>query len=347
MSENNNSVLVIGDLHLYDREMSSTKGYVNSNMVMLDNLYSYIESNEHIKVVIFEGDIQHKTPVKIKESYKWRKWFRKLGQLMYERLDESGLTLEIHERDDIESLGLDFRYPVFSVKGNHDMEATNRSTRDFTFFDELLHEGYIQNPKGLTLNNDLYIDCRNYGEAARELDTTLTEGKRVIGLFHDTLYHNTSPDYLRLIRDVNPDNAYDAHTVLKGLDLALAGHIHDPETLEHVLADGTEVPYLQTGSMGRTSFGGGHLRDVGYVVEVDINTVEPLRVEVPILPVDEFFNLQRLASRNRDVVDYQTFNLDMDTVEDVAYSVEEAILSMGHVPSEVKDMAITLLRDEQ
>ena len=100
MAIDETAVLFVGDLHLYDKEMVSTKGYVKSNEVMLDNLYQHILGNPHIKLVIFEGDIQHKTPIKIRETHKWRTWFRKLGQLMLERLDESGLDVQEIQRDE-------------------------------------------------------------------------------------------------------------------------------------------------------------------------------------------------------------------------------------------------------
>lgn len=347
MAIDETAVLVVGDLHLYDKEMVSTKGYVKSNEVMLDNLYQHILDNPHIKLVIFEGDIQHKTPIKIRETHKWRTWFRKLGQLMLERLDESGLDVQEIQRDELDSIEVDFSYPVYSLRGNHDVEVSNRSSKNFTFFDELLYEGLLKNPKGLVINDSIYIDFRNYGEADRFPDPLVTQNKRVMGVFHDTIYHTESPSYIGLLRDVSPDSAYDGHFNFKGLDLALAGHIHTPEPLVNVETESGVVPYLQNGSMARTSFGGDNVRDVGYSVEVRLEDFNLNRIEIPILPVDEYFNLQRLANRNRNTPNYNDFNLDMAEVEDTTYSVEEAIRAMEGVPSAVKETALELLQFEQ
>lgn len=341
------SIFVIGDIHLYDREMASTKGYLKANDVMLDVLYNHIVAHPDIQLVIFEGDIQHKTPIKIKEIHKWRSWFRKLGKLMSERTGSSGWDIEVHGRESLAGVEVENAYPVFSLRGNHDVEATNRSNKDFTFFDELLHEGLLQNPKGLTINGDTYLDFRNYGEADVFPDPELIYGKRVVGLFHDTLYHRDSPSFIQMLREINPAQCYDAHEVFKGLDVAICGHIHNPTPLTQVERESGSTTYLQTGSMARTSFGGDNVRDVGYSATIRLADLEVTPVELAILPIDEFFNLQRIANRNRDTPSYEDFNLDMEDVEDTTYSVEEAIRAMEGVLPAVREAALNLLQTEQ
>lgn len=340
------SVFFVGDIHLYDKEMASTKGYLKSNQVMLDNLYNYILDNSHIKLVIFEGDLQHKTPIKIKEVHKWRTWFRKLGQLLAQRHQESGWDVVVHHRAELADIEVEGAYPIYSLRGNHDSEISNRSNKDFTFFDELLHEGLIQNPRGLTINDSVYIDFRNYGEAHVFPDPELTYNRRVVGVFHDTLYHQDSPQFIHLLREVTPDACYDGHEVFKGLDIAIAGHIHSQAPMAQVETEVGSTTYLQTGSMARTSFGGYNVRDVGYCAELQLSNLELTPIELDILPVDEFFNLQRIANRNRDTPSYDDFNLSMEDVEDTTYSVEEAIRAMEGVLPSVKEVALNLLQDE-
>lgn len=324
-------ILVVGDLHLYDKELRSTKGYVANNQVMLDNLYRYIEDDEGIKLVVFLGDIQHKTPKSLGESYKWRQWFKKLGQLMLSRYDGS---YEVYPASTIEGA-----YPVYSLRGNHDNEVKQRRRDDFTFFDELLHEGLIQNPESIITPNSLLI-LNNYGEV-QEVPNPI---KQTIGLYHDLVYHDNSPSYVGLIKQTEPDSWIDGQTQLGNINLALVGHIHEPEP-EVVIHNhlGQDVRMMQVGSMGRTSLTPENQRDVGYCALVDDESLAVERVEIPVLPAVDYFNLQELVNQQRTSDSYADFGLDIDEVNIEVYSVEDMI-SQSEASIEAKQLALELYR---
>lgn len=267
------SYFIIGDLHLYDREIRSTKGYLANNKVMLDNIYTYIEENEDIDLVIFLGDIQHRTPRQLSESYKWRQWFKKLGQLMKERWNDNyTVTPELE----------DHVLPVFSLRGNHDDEASQRRATDFTFFDELVSEGYLVNPERIS-TPDSEIIFHNYGQIQQVEPHT----KPVLSLYHDLIYHTESGSYIDIIKESQPDTAYNGMEILDNVNLALAGHIHNPEPEVAVVTEnGWNARFIQTGSMARTSMSEGHHRDFGVCYKIADNLTAE-RVDIPVLPIAE------------------------------------------------------------
>ena len=334
--------LWVGDLHLYDREMKTTKGMVKNNLVMLEGLYDFIEQDPEISIILFAGDIQHKTPRKLKESYQWRVWFKKLGHLMQSRWDEHNLweQVTIIYRDEPPVMGA---YPVFSLRGNHDSEVINRRQDDFTFFDELEQEGLIQNPKAL-ITDTSYIDFRNYGEA-----DLVNEGQDVpvITLLHDLVYHSQSKSYIDLIKQTQPDTSYDAHQVLLTTDLALVGHIHDPEDVVTEQINGREVRILQGGSMGRTSATQVNYRDIGYTYTVDLDTLSLTKNEIPLLPYKEFFDIRDILKRTHKQDEFADFSLTLEDVEMSQYSVVESIQAAVGVDAKVKQEALRLLEQEQ
>lgn len=333
--------LVVGDLHLHDKEMKSTKKMVENNEVMLSNIYDTLVADTEIKLLIFIGDIQHYTPRNLGVLSKWLDWFRKFGELMLERTPHN---LKVVERPGVVSPA--FKYPVFSLKGNHDSEIRTRSASDFTFFDMLLKNGLIQNPKGLVFNDGpqlVYYDFRNYGDALQSLPSQIDENYIVVALFHDVLMHEHSPSWMTLALDES--HTYPAKDCLVGVDFGVLGHIHDPEDIVEVLTDdGETTPLWQLGSMGRTSTGSTNFRDVGYCLTIDTsNEIDVNRLEIPVIPAAEYFDFSTKLVKERQKNAYKDFNLNMETLEISQKSIYDDILETD-IESSVKDAAIAILK---
>lgn len=348
-------LLWIGDLHLNDREMTSTKGMVANNKVMLDQIYQTVLSDEDILIVLFAGDIQHRTPQKLKMAYEWRQWFKQLGELMRERWDDVGYQPLIIDRDETTLNADDIHSPIFSVRGNHDWEIRQRRRDDFTFFDELLTEELLHNP--LVIEDEYtLIELRNYGEGQQEVLLTDSQlGKFQIIALHNLVYHSQSKRYIELIKDTQPEQAYSIETVYRtqtsGPQLLLQGHIHDPEDMVELTLNGHMVYHYQTGSLARTSTGGSNMRDTGRVVKVQLpdDTVTEMgrpeveTIELNLVPQSEYFDLQSIIKRQQMEEDYSDFNLSMGEYETSQYNIRDSILQMEDIDPRVREVALTLV----
>lgn len=334
--------LVVGDLHLYYKEMKSTKKMVENNEVMLKGVYDALVADEDIKLLIFLGDIQHYTPRDLGEISKWMDWFKQFGELM---LTRTPVNLKVLEREG--EPNPKFKYPVFSLRGNHDSTVKNKQEIDFTFFDMLSKNGLLQNPKGLVFNDGpqlVYYDFRNFGDAYQELPETIDHRYKVISLFHDVLTHEYSPAWVKMALETV--KTYDAPKCLLGVDFGIVGHVHDPEDIvEVVTTDQDSTPLWQIGSMGRTSVGGTNFRDVGYSVIVDTSdsVLDVNLLEIPVIPANDYFDFStRLVNDNKKVA-YKNFNLKMDELEISQRNIYDDIKA-AEVDQLVKDAALSILQ---
>lgn len=335
-----------------------------NNVVMLRNLYEFVAEEESIKLVVFEGDLQHKTPSDLREVAKWRFWFKKLGRLMQQRMKTAPkiqfVGIDNHTKEGLKSGDI---YPLVSCRGNHDDEikmkqkeqyshndgGTLKSEIQYTFFDELLSEGLIINPKGVAFKENgqhFYIDIRNYGEANRKLPKTVREGDwKVMAVFHDNVLMPESP--LWMLKSKGQESVYDAEKVMEGVDVGILGHIHEKvDPIYITREDGSQGVLWQTGSMGRTSFKEENMRDVGYC---GLLTTEDLtqfgEVEIDVIPAQEYFSFEKALANKKRNQEYKDFELRMDVVERQSRDPRDDIRDLEDVEDDVKECCIQILTE--
>ena len=362
------SVLLIGDVHLYNKELRSTKKYVANNMFMLNNIYDYLVENTEIKTVIFLGDIQHLTPSgknTLREAYKWIKFFRKLGDLMKPRFNTELVKVIMGSREDVpfddflSALDDGDIYPVFTLKGNHDIDSDSTdvdsfeaSKEPYTFYDILIAEGLLVNPEQLVLDDKILINFYNYGEPSRQFETY--EGiEYTVGLFHDTLITEDSPSWA-----LEKNSGYDSVTLLNDVDIAYVGHIHEhypPRLVE--CENGSKAIVWVVGSMGRTQMAGnpnssdkssGQIRDVGFGALIDTQNVSSLdSVRFDVIPSGEYFKLQGREITIEQRKEMRSFTLkrtnESDMIMTADMSPRELILGDDSIEENVKNVCLSIL----
>lgn len=324
--------LIVGDLHLIDKELRMTKKGLENNKVMLDSIYQEIKDDEEIQGVIFLGDIQHQTPKDLKETYEWRKWFRKLRNEMESRNEQGSGVVVIEEG--MKLTPLEETPCVFSLRGNHDSEIRNKRSDDFTFFDELVEDRLLLNPKGILLKGDkTYIDFRDYGKAEK-MSTEEFKGKlRIVTLTHDNIYHDRSSDLVKMIAEKT--GGHNIKDIAEGVDILINGHIHEKEAMNRIDVKGKEVKFYNLGSMGRTSLIPSMMRDIGHCAKLTVGrdlTLEEIELEV--IPYKEYFNMREYLRTKSLREDLSNFSLGEVSFESEELNLEDKIVKIGEIYGE-------------
>lgn len=324
-------VLFVGDLHLRERELSTTKGLVQTSSDMLDGIIEFVENDEEIKFVIFEGDIQHDTPKSqrtLRETTIWKSKLSKLGSIIAER-GAKFIVVPREQDAELSDKTPPKQLPLFSLVGNHDIEKKLKSVYkgyNYTFFDDLLYTGTLQNPRGILFKDSgkvYYIQFNNYGEADMPIDDSVKQldpNIKYIKVLHDTVKAPNSPNWFSLLGD---GEYYVAEDILGDCDLAICGHIHEPLPPVVVRGNGKmgtgQTIFLQTGSMGRTSFTDDNMRDFGYCTLMDTSDgINVREVRIPLMSTEDYFNWKQIHLNNtkkESIKKGQMFKLDFGQVE--------------------------------
>ena len=340
-------ILIAGDLHLYDKELTTTKGMRENSIIILEQLYKYLEEHTDINLCIFEGDIQHKTPSAKDSLYhvsRWKYWFNKIGNLMAERSPK--LVVVPRNKED-KNENHPMPSPLFTLKGNHDDAVELRSSVSYTLFDDLLFEGILRNPRGIIYKDAgkmYYIQFNNYQEADYPVPTEILnqEGIKVIKLFHDAIDVPAQGNWIKLDK-----KAYKGEEVLKDAHLGIAGHIHDPLKPTVIkTSDDKKAIFLQTGSLGRTSAAEGNLRNHGYCTVLDTTDgLKVTEVKLPLMPSDDYYDWGAIMfnQQQKDAVsNRKNFNVSLGEYERQSYDPKEDIKNMD-ITSDVKENCLEVL----
>lgn len=308
-------VLFVGDLHLSTRELRTTRGFVQTSRDMLDNLYTYIKDNPAINLVIFLGDIQHRTPSgknTLLETTYWKDKLREIGELMLSR----GAKVKVQMRQKglkyDELLAEGKVYPLFTLKGNHDEDGDV----GYTFYDECINEGLLVNPL-ILLKGYTQYNFHNYRESGLELPK-IKGVKRVVGLYHDTIPVENGMSWMNFDAKLKKLNVA---KIMSRVDLAVVGHIHMMIPPEYVEYSDEQIRTYQphnprpliwyVGSMGRTATDKGQIRDYGWCGLVDNNTISDYgSVEIPLMSAEDYFDLNRALREKTRRKDFKDFRLD-------------------------------------
>lgn len=334
-------IFVAGDLHLHTKEIRSTKKMVDNNEVMLDGLYDTVSEQESIRLMLYAGDIQHATPSgknTLFQTTMWENKFREMGVLMQERFDPKEVKVIMHTKEETREINQKLRrkeiYPLFSLKGNHDID----NTEDFTFFDMLVEKGLLINPKALMVGTT-QINFYNYGEAG-EVRKRYKGAEKVVGFYHDIIATEESPFW------VGKHPAYQDSEVLVGEDLAIIGHIHtESEPIIVDTVDGGKCVVWYIGSMGRTSYATGQIRSYGHSGVFNTEDLSKLgRVTIPLIPKEEYFNMSKEMAVRGIKKTYSDFRLGLE--EDVVRQYTDPrddIRGLKDIPEDVMRVCVEIL----
>lgn len=353
-------ILFVGDLHLRERELSTTKGLVKNSIMILEGIKKVLEEDEDIKLVIFEGDIQHDTPKTqrtLRETTIWKKLLGDIGSIISLRIPKLVIVPRF-DSNGSQVKQVPNALPLFTAKGNHDIEKTLRSVNteyNYTFFDDIIYTGTLQNPRGIIfkdLGQVYYIQLNNYGEITQPIVDeviSLDPNIKTIKVLHDTVKVASSPSWFNLLGE---DSYYVGEKVLGDCDVAVCGHIHEPLSPIDVKGDGTlgtkVTKYIQTGSMARTSFTDESMRDYGFCTILDTsNDLEVSELRIPLMPTVEYFNWKQINLNNikKDAIKKgQMFNLDFNNVVKDQTDVRDTIENMI-IQKEVKENILNTINE--
>ena len=237
----------------------------------------------------------------------------------------------------------------FQLKGNHDSASYG-----MTEFDYYIKNGYMRPAANVSIGN-VNINMVNYGETL-DTDVNIGEIDKSINIIlaHDYLSFSDAklPNYGDPIMLDNFEKWF-------GVDYIICGHIHKHELFEGLMLKevngqsiGHRVLVNYPGAMTRPAFREGHMDLEGHMVMLDINddgTIKYEDVIVPLLPLDQSFNLDAKAAekeakaekkRKLDILDIVK---NLDEKERNVGNPEEIILSMN-VDYKYKEKAIELLK---
>lgn len=353
-----NGILFVGDLHLSNRELRSTKKMVDNNEVMLDNLYNFVKEHEEVNLIIFLGDIQHTTPYgknTLKETTKWVNQLQRLGKLMLSRLSKNKLSVQLRNQDENNfDLSIPFSQqimkhgvlPLFTLRGNHDVDKDG----SFTFFDLCIKEGYLINPRRLLIGDTQY-NFHNYGELNEAYDV-FPNAENIVGIYHDVIPTGEGEQWM--IFDFEAKKHEETiDDILDRVDLAVVGHVHKKyEPITHVFehggtnSRGRDSVVWYVGSMGRTASDTGQVRDVGYCGLVQVGDIEHFgTVEIDIIKASEYFDLGGIVKRKKERQEFKDFKLGLeDTIHNDSLSPIE-IIHQSVEDEDIRQLCVELVTE--
>lgn len=329
----------VGDLHLYNRNIRSTLLMPEASLQMLTQLHSEVMNHTEIGILNLMGDIQHLTPQgknAIKQMQLWKNEFIKIEQTMRSRLSESGLTLCVDRNghDITQDILNGYKPALFTIKGNHDFDAEV----DYTFYDYLVEENVVTEPLYMIVDG-VQFNYHHYEEADRPIERH-ADARAVVGLYHDNIDYPEMPFWMGHL------GGYQAVNVFNGVDMAIIAHIHKPyEPVWIETSNGGRCLVYVQGSMGRTQFTDGQIRDEGFVSAVNTQCLEEVgTLQIPLIPKEQFFNYNQAITEQTQRRDFSQFSLNVGEIEAHTADVRDEIRSLN-IEEEVKALGIQYLTE--
>lgn len=326
-------VWFVSDLHLTDREMSSTDNMAENSGRILDNILNTLIQDETIKVLILAGDIQHKIPTNRRLVTSWVIKLNQIKDVLLKRFPKEAVVYNNEEI--VEEVN-----PLISLKGNHDIHKEGK----YTFFDELEDLGVVGRYTNLVWKGVQY-NLYDYGRAGEGLTNEFAKKDnvdKVVGLYHDAFAYEGCPNWMR---DNIGNGVYDL-SELEGIDVAVIGHIHDRIKPIKVSHETGETLFWQPGCIARTSYSAPNKRDEGYSALIDSDTLNLYAYDIPVVPYQQYFKTLTNDLKKERVNGLKEFSLNLSETVVNFNSYEDEIKEMD-VDEAIKDKAIILIDDVQ
>lgn len=335
-----------GDLHLFDREIGATKGYAEESSRNLTNLTKRFEGTNSL-FMILGGDVQHGIPEDIRVMSDWRVRLAEMRDMVYTRLEKSGLldTMKVYDADDnLMDIKSRKHSCLFSVKGNHDYNRRADRNDSFTFYDDLVDSRIISSPSKIVINQT-EIHFYHNGEY-NQPKTPASDTKAVIGVYHDAIVKDGVVMDVHLGTSITPEKS----KMFEHIDLAIVNDIHlqiKPYKVTTTKDDGTtmETDVVTHGSIGRTSYSPSHQRDNALLTQVTISEddfIEYELIELALKPYMDLFDYESVIKVKKRENMFSHLSLEVEKLNLVKKDPREDVAIMDIEPS-IKQKCLDLL----
>ena len=328
------------DLHLYDQEIGNSVGYAEESIKILKEVREEFIVGEY-DLITLGGDIQHAKIQKIKYLSIFQKILSEIGMVCKERLISRGLLDKIKVYSETgELINIEDNLgTIFTVRGQHD----SNSIEEFTFFDLLIDNGIIINPRYICID-DLQISFINYTKNWDELKEDKRENiKSLIGIYHNLIIDRGVYVEGFLGKSIIPSDL----KIFKDTDLAIINDIHTYIPMYDVITDNKKTLVVTPGSLGRTSFIKGQDRDYGNLIKIEVDDNYDIKVgliEVELTPSEVFFNKESLIKKKIIENAFKNFSMEIDNIEIPYFDVFEELDKLVK-DEDIKEIGVNILRD--
>lgn len=236
----------------------------------------------------------------------------------------------------------------YMVKGNHDKMSSGMSEYEYYLKKGMFNDGSEALNIGIGLpGGGLHVEFKNYNDVSEYHGI---EGAVNILATHGLFVFkgSTLPNYGTAQAEL------DDFTPWASVDMIISGHIHNEHFIKGKLC-GKEVGVHYLPCLSRPAYIKGGMADIGHV---DIVTVEDdgsvniESVEIPLLPVEQCFNLEAINAQkeHKEKVERQKIDIS-DIVQKMAGremnfgDPVQKVEAMDNIDLDVKKRAIELLKE--
>lgn len=310
-------ILIYGDIHLSSKNYGAHRNYPKESLGYFQNITKLVEEYKATHLI-------------------------GTGDLTYGRFN----TLEYRYAVEKE---LERQYELvngnrYEVEGNHDT-----ATYGMTEYEYYVNKGLLKRSTNISIGA-LNISMVDYGKDNKTEIIQPSDDTISVVVAHDYCkFADTQlPDYgKKYIELDNKENWF-------GVDYIICGHIHNYEMFKGlIIKDGyghdAVVTYL--GCMSRPAYREGHMQDNGKIMLLtvyDNREVQIDYIDVPLLPIDESFNLeQKQAEKEKEdlvKIDVSDIVHKLENHQRMIGNPEDIIISMEDVDIRYRNKAIELLK---
>lgn len=342
--------LIIGDLHISDVYNGQHKDYLQNCLDCLDMITNEIKTKKITHLLLLgdligqnEKNLKHRSTLLLvmKLLQDWNAMTKSYYmEEIINKLNKGEITNECYAKL-LSDVGIG---NVYSVKGNHDIG--NKLT-DFELFESI---GLIKNPSELDIEGVRYHFV-NYGEERRELN--IGEDMYNVALVHNNIMIDGITTWYRGGKGIELSTLENMY----GVELILAGHIHDP-SIRMVTSNikDMEVSLFYPGNITRPRYEQG-LWESAFAIYFDLSDgigVEQVKFELK--PIEELFDktfdditveeLEEMPSL--DVEELTAILTELQTyafVGNVDYKSQ--LVRLAGLDKEASDLAIRYIEDAE
>ena len=328
-------ILEVPDLHLYDKEIGSSINYPEQSIKILDDIIDIYRNGDY-DVVILGGDVQHGKLEKIKYISEFQRKLSLLGSLVKERLQDKNIKMSLYDMNDNLIDNSDYVSWLISVRGQHD-----NGREDFTFFDMLLENKILLNPRYIIIENT-QINIINYCNRIEDLiEHKRDRVENVIGVYHNAILENGVFLDDIIGKTISPSK----NLLFKETDLAIINDIHAQVNPYDVITDGHKTLVITPGSLGRTSFNKSNNRDSGNLVSVKVDNtdIQVGVIKLDLIPAKQFFSEKAIERKIKENA-FKNFFITLQNLEISYFDIKQEIMKEVSDPV-IRDLAIKIVED--
>lgn len=305
-------LLNIPDLHLYDKNISSTVDYKDECIRILEAVVSIVEKEE-LDAVVIGGDMYHGMLTKLDFYLETIKYIKRLK----EKMDDNLLT----------------------IKGNHDISAKH----SFTFYDLTVESLNLNRERTISYcNGNVVVNLFDYTDSISNLVRSRAEDCKV----HIGIYHNfITPKGLMLNATDKVKFYPEDSNIFDNIDVAIINHIHAQGGLTECVVNGNKLKVLIPGSLNRISLSESHLRNNAFLplVEVDDEfNVDAKFIEIGLTDIDEFFNIKKSLEIKKVAASFNEFSNKLESIK-LSFDKPENDLEKLDIDEEIKQLGLYYL----